>query len=242
MRKYIKAPVLILALLFLLLSCDSNTPEPIVPTSNVETEAQLVEAISKGGKIKLTNDIELSDTLIVNSKSELDLNGHKLFNTNDIWKELSGEENRWSLVSVRGGGNLTIKGDGELAAKANDCFAADVQSGGHLTVEGGSFIGNIHAIYVYEGWLDINGGVFSIQQLEKGDKPYKFVINCLDENYTNGTAVVKVLEGSFQGYNPADAYSEPNAPVNFLIDKIGYKIMERNVDDVTWYDITKITK
>ena len=53
------------------------------------------------------------------------------------------------------GGSLTIKGAGTLQAKENDCFAVDVQDGGTVVIEDGTYVGNVHAVYVYEGCLQI---------------------------------------------------------------------------------------
>ena len=81
----------------------------------------------------------------------LNMDGKTISNTTDIWNEATGA---WSLISVRNGGNLTITGNGKLQAKANDCFAVDVQGGAKLTIENGTFVGNVHAVYVYQGGID----------------------------------------------------------------------------------------
>lgn len=66
----------------------------------------------------------------------LNLNGKKLSNEEDLWDKPDKEANNWSLISVRGTGNLTITGNGTLSAKENDCYDVDVQdAGASVTIE-----------------------------------------------------------------------------------------------------------
>ncbi len=116
----------------------------------------------------------------------------------------------WSLVSVRGNGTLIIDGNGVLQAKENDCYAVDVQDGATCTINSGTFVGNIHAVYVQKGKAVINGGSYSIQQTYYPDtsKAYEFVLNCYDANRMDGTASIEVAGGSFSRFNPIDCYAE----------------------------------
>ena len=146
----------------------------------------------------------------------LDLNGKTVSNTADLWNESIAS---WSLLSVRGG-SLTIKGAGTLQAKENDCFAVDVQDGGTVVIEDGTYVGNVHAVYVYEGTAEIKGGKYSIQQLSSNPDPYGYVLNCYDKNRENGIAKIIVTGGEFVKFNPGDCAAE-GAHTNFLAD--GYK-------------------
>ena len=153
----------------------------------------------------------------------LNLNGYTINNTEDFWNEAAGE---WSLVSVQGG-TLTVTGNGTLKGKENDCFAFDVQNGGHLIIENGTFIGNLEAVYVTEGTAEIKGGFFDLQQKDTGSNPYGFMLNCLDENYKNGKAKIIVSGGTFVGYDPANSSSE-NPKANFVAP--GYKSVKTTVN------------
>lgn len=186
--------------------------------ADVTGEAGLKTAVAAGGNIKLANDIKLTETLVVNTTVVLDMNGHKLYNDSDIWND--GEGN-WSLISVRGTGDLTITGNGTLKAKENDCFAADVyDAGAVLTIENGTFIGNAHAIYIYDGTAYIKGGTYSIQQKSSvADKPYEFVLNCYDASREAGTAKMNVTGGTFHQFNPANNAAE-GMKTNFAGDSL----------------------
>ena len=159
-------------------------------------------------------------------KKVLNLNGKTLMNTNDIWNENAGI---WSLVSVQGDGYLTIKG-GDVDAKADDCYAADVRDNGRLIIEGGKFTGNVTSVYVFRGTLEVKGGEFDIKQLSNfGDKRY--MLNCYDANYKNGTAKIIVSGGRFHEFDPGNNLAE-GPGTNFLAP--GYKTI---MDDNNWYEV-----
>ena len=160
--------------------------------------------------IKLAKDVEISDTIIVTSTVTLDLNEKTLSNTEPIWVDVEdGNEDRWSIISVRENGDLTITGDGTIDALENDCYAFDVVDGSHLVIENGKFIGNISVVYVYGGSAEIQGGRYSIQQKsDVAGKPYEFVLNLLDKEKRDWPATIVVTGGTFEKFNPADNKAE----------------------------------
>ena len=193
--------------------------ETTIDIENITTAADLRTALANGHSAKLAADITIDETISVPAGKDviLDLNGHEINNTEDLWNETTGD---WSLVSVRGG-SLTIKGDGILKAKENDCFAVDVQDGGHVIIEDGEYISNVHAVYVWVGTAEIRGGKYSVQQkYQDPAKADEFVLNCYDAHYRDGTAKIIVTGGEFVSFNPADCWAE-GAHTNFLAP--GYK-------------------
>ena len=153
-----------------------------------DTLQEAVDAAAEGQTIVLLKDVDASSGVTVGKKVVLDMNGKKLYNTVDIW------DTSWSLISVQANGDLTITGNGTFAAKANDCYAVDVQAGGKVTIQNGTFIGNIHAVYVYTGTAIINGGTYTVQQqYPDTNKPYDFVLNCYDASRADGTARDRLL-------------------------------------------------
>lgn len=193
--------------------------ETTIDIENITTAADLRTALANGHSAKLAADITIDETISVPAGKDviLDLNGHEINNTEDLWNETTGD---WSLVSVRGG-SLTIKGDGILKAKENDCFAVDVQDGGHVIIEDGEYISNVHAVYVWVGTAEIRGGKYSVQQkFQDPAKADEFVLNCYDAHHRDGTAKIIVTGGEFVSFNPADCWAE-GAHTNFLAP--GYK-------------------
>ena len=171
---------------------------------NVEynTLQAAVDAAAEGQTVVLLKDVDASSGVTVGKKIVLDMNGKKLYNTVDIW------DTSWSLISVQANGDLTITGNGTFAAKENDCYAVDVQGGGKVTIQNGTFIGNIHAVYVLTGTAIINGGTYTVQQKFSEAKPYDFVLNCYDANHTNGTATITVNGGEFPQIDPSNCKAE----------------------------------
>ena len=195
-----------------------NEPDYDIDLVNIKNVESLKALFETGGEAKLAADLVLDRAIAVAAGKEvvLDLNGKTISNTEDLWDEANYS---WSLLSVRGG-SLTLTGNGAVKAKENDVFAVDVQDGGNLVIEGGEYVGNMDAVYVFEGTVEIKGGKFSIQQLSENPDPYGYVLNCYDANYKNGTAKIIVTGGEFVKFNPADCAAE-GAHTNFLAD--GYK-------------------
>lgn len=225
------AVLLIVPFAFLLSACGAN--EDVI---EVATYAELSEALSgKHDVVKLTKDIDVEDTLAVTREMTLDLNGHTLFNTKDIWSDVEGAE-KWSIVEVGKDGNLTITGNGKIDCKENDCYAVDVAYGGKLNIEDGEFIGNISAVYVYEGSAEIKGGKYSIKQLNDNgvESKYGCTINVYNQNQDANKASVSITGGVFANFNPTD--KTQNAHDNLVPE--GYKavLVEGSTTD---YQIVK---
>lgn len=185
-------------------------------TTNVSTYAELVDALKGTSEvIKLEGDILVEAPIVVTREVVLDMNGKTLSNEVDIWDEGA---NAWAIISVREGGVLTVEGNGKIQTKENDCYAIDVMDGGHLVVNDGEFVGNISAVYVYEGSSQINGGTYSIQQKsEVQGKPNEFVLNLEDVHREAGTASIVVTGGIFVEFNPQNCKAEGDN-TNFVKD------------------------
>ena len=173
---------------------------------SASTFAALKAAVANGQSV----DAEKTLVLSGGQSETLNLGDLSISNKNDIWSDSD-----WSLLSVRENSSLTIT-SGAYIAKANDCYAVDVQDGGHLVIEGGHFNGNVHAVYVLEGVAEIKGGTFEVQQkYPDAEKADEFVLNCYDANRKNGTAKIIVTGGTFIGFNPGDCKAEGNG-TNFV--------------------------
>lgn len=175
---------------------------------SASTFAALKAAVANGQSV----DAEKTLVLSGGQSETLNLGDLSISNKNNIW---SVSDSDWSLLSVRENSSLTIT-SGAYIAKANDCYAVDVQDGGHLVIEDGHFNGNVHAVYVYKGVAEIKGGTFEVQQkYSDADKADEFVLNCYDANRENGTAKIIVTGGTFIGFNPGDCKAEGNG-TNFV--------------------------
>ena len=191
------------------LAAGNDETETQTPTeSSITTEEALKNAIDNtpaGGTVTLDEDIVITAPVVINKQITLDLNEKEIYAEKNIWND---KDKDWSLISVREKGDLTITGKGTLKALANDSFAVDVMDGGSCTIENGTFVGNVHAVYVFQGTLVVKDGTFSVQQTYSAAQPYEFVLNCYDANYKNGSSSITVNGGTFVNFNPANCKAE----------------------------------
>ena len=200
--------------------------------------AGLKDALKAGGNVSVEANLAPAAAIVADKNATLNMNGKTIANITDIWDV---EPNSWSLVSVREGATLTIDGNGTFKAKENDCYAVDVQDDGcKVVIKSGTFIGNIHAVYVYTGEAVIEGGFFSVQQkFSDAAKADEFVLNCYDANRANGTAKITVKGGTFVNFNPADCQAE-GAHTNFVAE--GYSVIkETQANGDVWYTVVEGT-
>ena len=158
------------------------------------TLAAAVDAAQNGDTITLLADVEQNTMLVIKKDITLDLAGKKIFNTTDIWSDANGS---YELLSIEA--KVTITGNGTIDAKENDCYTINVKNG-DLTIENGTFYGNISVVQVEKGTLTINGGKFDLHQKWKDKNTY--LINCIDDAFVAKTAKVAIYGGEFVDFDP----------------------------------------
>ena len=161
------------------------------------TLAEAINAAQDGQTVRLLADVEQNAQLTIDKSITLDLNGKTIKNTADIWGETAN-----AILSIKNGAKVTITGNGTIAAKENDCYTINVVNG-DLTIENGTFVGNISVVQVQKGSLTINGGAFSLlQKMTDGKGENRYLINCIDNAYADGSATVAISGGTFVGFDP----------------------------------------
>ena len=196
----------------------------------------LQNALTVGGNIVLAGDADPSVAIVATKTATINANGKTIANTNEVWEK---NPKSWSLISARESADLTITGNGTFAAKKDDCYAVDVQDGATVTIENGTFIGNIHAVYVLKGTAYIKGGFYSVQQkYPDAAKADEFVLNCYDANREAGTAKIIVTGGTFVNFDPSNCKAEGDG-TNFVAP--GYKVVSEAHGADTWYTVVPNT-
>ena len=165
-----------------------------VGSKKYETLADAIRLAAKGRTITLLADVEQNTQLAINKSITLDLNGKTIRNTVDIWGDKAN-----AILSITNGAKVTITGNGTIDAKENDCYTINVVKG-DLTIENGTFYGNVSVVQVQEGTLSVKGGTFDLHQKWEGSSMYLF--NCIDEAYVDGSAKVAISGGTFVGFDP----------------------------------------
>ena len=164
-----------------------------VGSTKYETLADAIRLSAKGKTITLLTDVEQNTQLAINKNITLDLNGKTIKNTQDIWGEKTN-----AILSITNGAKVTITGNGTIDAKENDCYTINVVKG-DLTIENGTFYGNVSVVQVEEGTLSVKGGTFDLHQKWEGSS--KYLLNCIDDAYAAGSANVAISGGTFVGFD-----------------------------------------
>ena len=165
-----------------------------VGSKKYETLADAIRLAAKGQTITLLADVEQNAQLTIDKSITLDLNGKTIRNTEDIWGD-----NANAILSIKKGAKVTITGNGTIDAKENDCYTINVVKG-DLTIENGTFYGNVSVVQMEEGTLSVKGGTFDLHQKWEGSSKYLF--NCIDKAYVDGSANVAISGGTFVGFDP----------------------------------------
>lgn len=165
-----------------------------IGSKKYETLADAIRLAAKGKTITLLADVEQNAQLTIDKSITLDLNGKTIRNTVDIWGDKAN-----AILSITNGAKVTITGNGTIDAKENDCYTINVVKG-DLTIENGTFYGNVSVVQVEEGTLSVKGGAFDLHQKWEGSSKYLF--NCIDSAFTSGNAKVAISGGTFVGFDP----------------------------------------
>ena len=210
--------------------------------------AGLKDALVNGGNIKVDDDVAVApvvedpteNTLVpqmtLTKDTTLDLSGNKISVQHDATTNFGKASP--VLMAVMDG-TLTIEGNGEINCEAGtqQVYGINV-NGGNVVVNGGKFYGAITAIQVQKGSLVINGGFFDMAPTCKAQVPQyaKYIINCIDANYKNGSAKIIVKGGTFVNFDPSA--NPEGAGTTYVAD--GYSVIcEEQANGDKWYTVVE---
>ena len=132
--------------------------------------------------------------------------------------------------------NLEVKGEGVIRAEGAYGLWNNGTTGKIIINDGVTIEAQTHAVYAEKGVIEINGGTFKLTNWADAEKDangnLKFLINCYDANYKNGSANIIVKGGKFYDFNPAESYGEPNGPVSFVAEGYGSVMTTETIDGV----------
>ena len=223
---------------------DENAAYPVV------SAAGLQDAMTNGGVVALAKDValvpEVADTTVstlvpqmtMTKDTTLDLSGKKLAMDASAANADYGKATPLMLTVM--GGTLTVTGDGELNCEAgnNQVYGINVVNGGKVVIESGKFYGAMTAIQVQKGSLEIKGGFFDMAPTCKAAVPQyaKYVVNCIDAAYKDGTATISITGGTFVNFDPSA--NPEGAGTSYVAD--GYKVVsETQANGDVWYTVVK---
>ena len=209
----------------------------------IRTEAELNEVGANGSvtpaylgnDIVLVSDEEVGNT--ITADLTLNLNGHTVSTTRPY---VQGATIGRISTLVASGCTLTIEGDGTVINDdPTSAYAIAVYDGATVVIKGGNYYAANDAFYVREGTLIIEDGFFNIG-LHKANDSYgcwaSTTINCYDDTYLSGEAVIKISGGTFVNFNPADVHEGKMHHRSFLEE--GYTVVaEPQANGDIWYTV-----
>ena len=176
----------------------------VIETKNYATA--LAETLAAGGEVTLSQDVALTEPLVVPAgvNATINLNGFDITGTGDVFEVA--------------GGTLTINGDGEIYAATDNgepYCAVWAYGNAVVNINGGTYkvgypTGDYNdLIYAKDSAvINIHGGEFY-----NSGKENSFVLNVKD----GSAADINVYGGAFEKFNPANNNSE-GANTNFVAD------------------------
>ena len=215
-----------MALTLLPVSAMAEGPDPVAQIGE-KTYATLKAAFEEakdGDTVTLLKDVEtnnIEDTeearIIINKAITLNLND-KTIQTPD---DMGNNSKNFCALIIDADVTINATAEGGINTGTNGGYGINVRKGATLTINGGTYYGGGTAVQVQKGTLIINDGHFSCGPY---DEPYgyKYLINCIDAAWKNGTAKISIKGGTFVKFDPSDSASEnPNG--NFLAEGYGVK-------------------
>lgn len=162
--------------------------------------------------IKLSQDINTTESIYITRKVTFDLNGKTI--------EASGND---GVFCVSGEGELTITGKGNIIAKEDNEFAMAIwaKENAKVVIENGKFSQKVTGTDPQYDMIYASGaGQITILDGEFESITPQWTLNLKDAD--NKVAKMIVKGGKFVGYNPANSLTEPvGVSANFVAD--GYK-------------------
>ena len=205
------------------------------PVANV---TELKEALTNGGVVAVTEDIQTNNSedtaaarIVISQPTTLNLE-KKIITPNDM-----GNNNvNFCALIVDADTTINAGENGGIDTGVNGGYGINVRNGATLTINGGYYYGGGTAVQVQKGTLIINGGTFACEPYSNPTYGYKYLINCIDAAYKDGTAKISITGGTFINFDPSDSASE-NPHGNFVPD--GYKVVSEAHGTDTWYTVVK---
>ena len=217
---------------FVTFTTKSFSPYTVV-YSSVE---MLKDRFAAGGNITVKNDIKIESVtddaasrIIINKPATLTLNG-KIYTPDNM----GNNGKNFTALIVAADTTINANENGGIDTGNNGGYAINVMNGANLTITGGYYYGGGTAVQVQKGTVTITGGTFVVEPYSDPVYGNKFMLNCIDSAYKDGTAQIIVKGGTYKNFDPSNSDSE-NPKANFVPE--GYKVVTDVQGEDTWYTV-----
>ena len=205
----------------------------VVSKSNSEG---LKTVLANGGELTVSQEIKTNnsgdnaaDRVIISKPTTLNLNAKIVFPDN-----MGNNNTNFCALIVDADTTINAGESGGIDTGVNGGYGINVRNGATLTINDGSYYGGGTTVQVQKGTLVINGGHFACEPYSNPVYGYKFLINCIDSAYKDGSAKIIIKGGTFVNFDPSDSASE-NPHGNFVAD--GYKVVSEAHGTDIWYTV-----
>ena len=205
--------------------------------ANATSADELKAALKNGGDINISKNIYTDNTdtlaarMIISKPTTLNLD-KKIISPDNM----GNNNTNFTALIVSADTTINASDEGGIDTGTNGGYGINVMNGAKLTINGGDYYGGGTAVQVQKGTLIINGGKFACEPYSNPVYGNKFLINCIDSAYKDGTAKIIIKGGTFVNFDPSDSASE-NPHGNFVAD--GYKVVSEAHGSDTWYKVLK---
>ena len=205
----------------------------VVSKSNSEG---LKTVLANGGELTVSQEIKTNnsgdtaaDRVIISKPTTLNLDAKIISPDN-----MGNNNTNFCALIVDADTTINAGENGGIDTGVNGGYGINVRNGATLTINGGSYYGGGTTVQVQKGTLIINGGHFACEPYSNPVYGSKFLINCIDSAYKDGSAKIIIKGGTFVNFDPSDSASE-NPHGNFVAD--GYKVVSEAHGADTWYTV-----
>ena len=182
------------------------------------------------GEMILDEDITRTSSLVAPLAPAYDavwnLNGHNI---------TVGGTPKNGVYLNRYASNLEVKGNGVIHCEGSYGLWNNGTTGKIIINDGVTIEAQTHAVYAEKGVIEINGGIFKLTNWADADKDengnLRFLLNCLDANYKNGSANIIVRGGKFYDFDPANCAAE-GVGTSFVAEGYGSVMTTEIIDGV----------
>ena len=206
----------------------------VVSKSNSEG---LKTVLANGGELTVSEEIRtnnsedtVADRVIISKPTTLNLKAKIVSPDN-----MGNNNTNFCALIVDADTTINAGENGGIDTGTNGGYGINVRNGATLTINGGSYYGGGTTVQVQKGTLIINGGHFACEPYSNPVYGSKYLINCIDAAYKDGSAKIIIKGGTFVNFDPSDSASE-NPHGNFVAD--GYKVVSATqTNGDVWYTV-----
>ena len=212
---------------------DMNVGRNVTVTFEAETPLDVRTMMGYNGTVKVMSDMETTNVYasgtFANNIVTLNLNGKHVTCTRKAPFDFG--------IMARGSCEVTVQGSGTMECPIGESpvlWAA----GGTINVKAGTFVTtHTEVAYAEKGVLNISGGTFKTSAEDK-----RYVLNVKDSAAADGTASIVVTGGKFYDFDPTNATSDPNPPINYCAEGYGITKTETVVEDGVEHTVYTVGK